>query len=199
MDRGLESAHRLPKVVAKVDDMVNLASYGGSEASGSTKFLAGEPVAGIHSFLFQFENTSEPWADFMAWESSRAEDKSTKFRPSADYLFNLSIASWPSAVEVLWDMGESDVFDIFLEASIKKFQTLKDTQRLHPCHSGIGVPLLAHGHLAALAGLGVRLWGCLKSRRLQPQDSGQRLILSQQRCQQCRRAGSGSQWTHTRA
>ncbi|CAK9041162.1 unnamed protein product [Durusdinium trenchii] len=54
-----------------VDDMVNLASYGG------------EPVAGVHSFLFQFENTLE---------------KSTHFRPSADYLFKVAMA----LVSIFW-------------------------------------------------------------------------------------------------
>lgn len=95
---------QVAEVAAKVDDMVKLASYGGSEASGSTGFLVGEPVAGIHSFLFQFENTSESWTSWPEHRHGSTEDKSTKFRPSADYLFNLSIASWPhSMCHGIWD------------------------------------------------------------------------------------------------
>lgn len=67
----VEMAHQVADILYThavkwtVDDMVNLASYGG------------EPVAGVHSFLFQFETTYE---------------KSAHFRPSADYLFKVAMA-----------------------------------------------------------------------------------------------------------
>ena len=70
-----------------VDDMVNLASYGG------------EPVVGVHSFLYQFETTYE---------------KSAHFRPSADYLFKVAMALvtlfWILAL--LWSLWfSSNVFN----------------------------------------------------------------------------------------